>query len=122
MAGPINVTKTFCWRAVRIESPSLIFSTIPRWFSSGPTQLLKERIQSGKLNQDDFQLKVIKHLQVVYDEIVSYAPKSGFAKFFFKPHTPKGLYVYGSVGGGKTMLMDLFYETCQVKKCWIARF
>ena len=27
------------------------------------------------------------------------------------PNLPKGLYMYGDVGSGKTMLMDLFYET-----------
>lgn len=25
---------------------------------------------------------------------------------------PKGLYIYGSVGGGKTTLMDMFYDCC----------
>ena len=27
------------------------------------------------------------------------------------PNLPKGLYMYGDVGSGKTMLMDMFYDT-----------
>ena len=29
---------------------------------------------------------------------------------------PNGIYMFGSVGCGKTMLMDMFYETCQIDK------
>ena len=32
------------------------------------------------------------------------------------PVTPKGLYLYGGVGRGKTFLMDLFYSTVTVEK------
>ncbi|KAL1505949.1 hypothetical protein ABEB36_005392 [Hypothenemus hampei] len=33
-----------------------------------------------------------------------------------KQNIPNGLYIYGSVGGGKTMLMDLFYDICKVDR------
>ena len=33
------------------------------------------------------------------------------AKSQVSPDLPKGLYMYGDVGSGKTMLMDLFYDT-----------
>merc|ERR1711971_279507 len=29
---------------------------------------------------------------------------------------PKGIYIWGGCGSGKTFLMDLFYETCTVKR------
>ncbi len=28
---------------------------------------------------------------------------------------PKGVYLWGTVGGGKTMLMDMFYDTLEGK-------
>lgn len=37
-------------------------------------------------------------------------------QFSKKEKAPRGLYLYGDVGCGKTMLMDLFYKNCQVEK------
>lgn len=55
-------------------------------------------------------------------EALKPAPKSIFSFFGggkpksatvqdIPPNLPRGLYLYGDVGSGKTMLMDLFYDT-----------
>lgn len=83
---------------------------------------------------------IISHLQCLHEMLKSYTPpavvhpspdtleentKSSFWGSLFgrgtaaRSHThdarrenlPKGLYMYGDVGCGKTMLMDLFYDT-----------
>lgn len=61
--------------------------------------------------------------EVVHPSIESLKPQSEsfFGSLFHRkvpkkhtqipPNLPKGLYMYGDVGSGKTMLMDMFYDT-----------
>lgn len=44
------------------------------------------------------------------------SPKRSFFRRRKPSHGVKGLYVYGEVGRGKTMLMDLFFETLPIEK------
>lgn len=85
--------------------------------NGGPIELLSERVKNGKLMHDDKQFQIAEELQRVYEDIEGYSIQSEniFSKWFNpKQAAPKGLYLYGAVGGGKTMLMDLFYDCCEV--------
>lgn len=87
----------------------------------GPLALLQEKIDNGELMHDDYQYRITESLQRLYENIQGYKPQvHGLFGRFFKRVTkaPKGLYIYGAVGGGKTMLMDLFYSCCEVH-CFI---
>lgn len=96
-------------------------SNSPSSAAPGPLQLYNERIKVGTILPDDHQKTVVSSLQRVYDDFGKYSipkPTKSFFSFFSskkqKIVAPKGLYVFGSVGGGKTMLMDLFFDTVQV--------
>lgn len=88
--------------------------------SDSPLEVLKKKVAKNDLIPDEHQLKVAKELQKVYINVKNYVPEktSLLSKWMGngkkKKKTPKGLYLYGAVGGGKTMLMDLFYNCCQV--------
>lgn len=88
--------------------------------SNGPVSILKQRIMRGDLMNDVHQMKVAQILQGVYQEVHDYKPQqlNLLEKWFGgkKKEVPKGLYIYGAVGGGKTMLMDLFYNCCKVSQ------
>lgn len=51
-----------------------------------------------------------EEVTIIMDKLLSRLHSSELAK------GSKGLYLYGSVGCGKTMLMDLFYSECKIPK------
>ncbi|WVZ94239.1 hypothetical protein U9M48_040151 [Paspalum notatum var. saurae] len=112
--------------------PVYLSSLRPEIGRGGPMGEYERRIASGELvDGDRFQLDTIQQLQRLYEELVENeedcqldryksSEKSGrsrsrwlWSRLIAQPSTyapVKGLYLYGGVGTGKTMLMDLFYE------------
>jgi cell division protein ZapE len=86
-------------------------------------------VAAGRVEQDPAQLAVVDRLARLEGEIVEHrlTRKSSSLGWLFagrsnKPALLKGLYIYGEVGRGKTMLMDLFYEASPVKRRRRAHF
>jgi cell division protein ZapE len=84
--------------------------------------------ESGALERDPAHARAVDRLQKLQDELSSYrrASKSSSLGWLMargpKAAPPRGLYIWGDVGRGKTMLMDLFYETAKVEKKRRAHF
>jgi cell division protein ZapE len=83
----------------------------------------------GKLDPDPAQEALASRFDMLNDEIASLrlASKSSSLGWLFAKRAPKsgsvrGLYVHGSVGRGKTMLMDFFFAACPAKRKRRAHF
>ena len=74
----------------------------------------ERRRDAGTLAPDPAQRAVVARLDQLADALKSTAPSGLFSKFKKPPPPPKGLYIHGEVGRGKTMLMDLFHATADV--------
>lgn len=89
---------------------------------TGPLDAYRKLIAENQLQQDPIQLLAVEKLQTLHRRLVNYDPNTS-AKWTHifrlgprKPRVepPQGLYIYGDVGRGKSMLMDLFFETAPV--------
>jgi cell division protein ZapE len=74
-------------------------------------------IASGLIRRDPQQVRVLSQLQLLCDkQRQSSSTKLRWQQFFRKTNITnegrQGMYLYGGVGSGKTMLMDLFYDNC----------
>ena len=75
------------------------------------------RLDAGLIRPDAAQRPVVVKLDELAIELAQSAPASGLlARFRKAPPPPKGLYIHGAVGRGKTMMMDLFFEASPVAR------
>ncbi|MFS8037329.1 cell division protein ZapE [Xanthobacter sp. AM11] len=79
------------------------------------SELYAARLAAGDISEDAAQAAVVAEFARLELELRqrALAHKSSALGWLFQrraPTLPKGLYVHGKVGRGKTMLMDLFFE------------
>ncbi|MDC0196263.1 cell division protein ZapE [Gammaproteobacteria bacterium] len=84
----------------------------------GPLNKYRRKVEDRDLNADPAQEALAGKLQNLYRVLQDYQPvsdafswKERFGLASKRADPPKGIYIFGDVGRGKSMLMDLFFET-----------
>ena len=72
------------------------------------------RVREGLIQPDPAQAAALAPLVRLELELVGAG--GGLKRLFARPQGHRGIYLIGPVGRGKSMLMDLFYETVPIAK------
>lgn len=87
--------------------------------SASIAAILARDVTTGRLEREPAQEALALRLDALADalqETEQHGAGSALARLFGarRPEPPRGLYIHGAVGRGKTMLMDLFFERAGV--------
>ncbi len=82
---------------------------------SGLLAAFAAKIANGDLRRDAAQEDVAERLNRLADALVARKQRGLLARAFASRDAPRGLYIHGEVGRGKTMLMDLFFAHLDVE-------
>jgi len=82
------------------------------------TDLYQQTLAERGYTADPAQLRAVAALQRCQDEWAAYKARRGNAvtKLLVRPPIPRGVYMYGGVGRGKSFLMDCFFQAVPLQR------
>lgn len=91
--------------------------------SQGPLHTYRAKLRRGELFDDNDQRLAVEKLQLLHMRLADYNPRKpskiglgffGWGRENIAQADIPGLYMFGGVGRGKSMLMDMFFDTAPV--------
>ena len=89
--------------------------------SATPLAAYNALLAEGVINADPIQAEAMVRLQALNNELPEYGKQMGRKGWLARlsvaggrMEPPRGFYLHGGVGRGKTMIMDLFYDYCNI--------
>ena len=81
-------------------------------------QTLKRISAERGITLDEAQQRAAQRLSQLNDELTAFRNKRAtlLGRVFARPDVPKGVYLYGGVGRGKSFLMDAFYGASKIRR------
>ncbi|MFT4196231.1 cell division protein ZapE [Ottowia sp.] len=75
-------------------------------------------LKARGFHSDPAQLRAVEALQRCADDWAAYKDKrsNSLKKLFNRPDIPKGVYMHGGVGRGKSFLMDCFFDAVPIRR------
>ena len=82
------------------------------------TELYHQTLAERGFQADPAQLRAVAALQRCQDEWAAYKARrsNALTKMLVKPPIPRGVYMFGGVGRGKSFLMDCFFQAVPLQK------
>jgi cell division protein ZapE len=84
----------------------------------GLIEYLEPLLDQRHATLDHSQIAALDRLQQLSDELATFAAarKSTLRRLFAAPDIPRGVYLWGGVGRGKSLLMDSFFATVPIRR------
>jgi cell division protein ZapE len=84
----------------------------------GLIEYLEPLLDQRHATLDHAQIAALDRLQQLSDELLAFkaARKSALKRLFAAPEVPRGVYLFGGVGRGKSLLMDSFFATVPIRR------
>jgi cell division protein ZapE len=76
-----------------------------------PSALYRDGVAAGEWQSDPAQVAALVELDRLWSELVTRPPPSLWQRLRGRIDAPRGMYLWGRVGRGKTFVCDLFYES-----------